>query len=98
DFPRQQYLYNYANARRHGCPFVLLVEGPSDVFAVVYASYPAVASLGADLSPEQADKLAALGKRVLVAYDNDEAGRAGSARACGLLRAKGVTAKECVPP
>jgi len=98
DFPKGRYLYNLANARRQAAPFVLLVEGCPDVFAAVYACYPAVASLGADLTPEQADKLAALGKRVLVAYDNDEAGRGGSARACGLLRARGVAVKECVVP
>jgi Toprim-like len=89
-FPRGSYLYGYAAAARSASPFVVLVEGAPDALRVMEAGYPAVASLGADLTEVQADKLAALNKQVLVAFDNDEAGREGAERAVTRLRGKKV--------
>ena len=78
DFPKKHYLYNYCNARKAYLPVVLLVEGPGDVFRAMEADSPAVALLGTDLSDWQAERLAALDKAIIVALDNDEAGRRAS--------------------
>lgn len=91
-FPKGACLYNYAAARRSSSPFVLLVEGAPDVFRATEADYPAVALLGTDLSATQVQKLAALKKTVVVALDNDEAGRAATVRVHHRLRRTGLDA------
>lgn len=73
-FPKGAYLYNYQTARQSPGSSVFLVEGPGDVFRLTEAGYTAVASMGTDLSPTQVEKLAALGKEVIVAFDNDPGG------------------------
>jgi hypothetical protein len=98
DFSKGEYLFNYACARASASPFVLLLEGPCDVFRATEAGVAAVAAFGSDLSPVQADKLAALHKNVVIAYDNDEAGRYGSARAADLLRDREVRTRQWSPP
>src|SRR5581483_7041628 len=57
DFPKGEYLYNYVSARASTSPFVLLLEGPCDVFRAAEAGVAAVAAFGSDLSPVQADKV-----------------------------------------
>src|SRR5262249_21506613 len=57
DFPRGSYLYNLAAARVSDGPFVLVVEGPGDVFRAAEAGFPAVALLGSGLTEIQAEKL-----------------------------------------
>jgi hypothetical protein len=98
NFPKGEYLYNYASARVSAAPFVLLLEGPCDVFRATEAGIAAVAAFGSDLSSVQADKLAALHKNVVIACDNDEAGKSGSARAANLLRERDVRTREWSPP
>ncbi len=46
----------------------------------------------------QAEKLALLHKNVIIAYDNDEAGRSGSTRAADLLREREVWNHVWSPP
>jgi Toprim-like len=98
DFPKGNYLLNYAAASASNSPFVLLVEGPGDVFRAMEAGVPAVAAFGSDLSSTQANKLAALNKRIVVALDNDKAGREGTKRAQNLLNQRRVIAGVCQPP
>lgn len=97
-FPKSSYLYNYHNALRSDAPYVLLVEGPGDVFRALEAGLAAVASLGNDLTKGQAKKLAALGKVVVVAFDNDPPGMQGTRKAEFSLVSHGV--RPCVwqPP
>jgi hypothetical protein len=97
-FPKDAYLYGYAAVRRLDSPFVLLVEGAGDVFRAAEAGVPAVACLGVGLSAAQAGKLAALGRAVLVAFDNDEAGRRGARDARDGLRGARVRARIWPPP
>jgi hypothetical protein len=84
-FVKSSYLYDYAAALRSDSPFVVLVEGAKEVWKLREARVPAVACLGSDLSTQQAQKLARLGKQVLIAFDNDKAGREGTKRAFGRL-------------
>jgi hypothetical protein len=85
-FPKGRYLYNYAAARASSSPFVVLVEGPGDVWKCNEAGIPAVACLGNDLTDSQAIKLGLLRRNVVVAFDNDDAGRQGATRAMVALR------------
>jgi hypothetical protein len=79
-FPKRTYLYNYAAALRTTDPRVFLVEGPPDVWRLAEAGYVGVALLGSILTEEQREKLAALGKHITVAMDDDEPGRAATER------------------
>jgi DNA primase len=97
-FPVGQFLYDYDAAYIDSRPFVVLVEGPTDLLRVVEAGYPVVASFSANLTAEQAVKLKAMRKKVLVCYDNDNAGRRGGALAVSLLAKNRVDAELRPPP
>ena len=70
---------------------ILLTEGPFDVAKALEAGFRnVVGSFGAALSKAQASKLAAMARelgadRIRIAYDRDEAGREGAAKAVGKL-------------
>lgn len=73
---------------------LVLVEGAMDVIAVREAGYDAVGSYGARLYQPQIELLQRLGvKQVLIAYDDDQAGRLGSYRARQGLGAAGILAR-----
>lgn len=75
-FPKATYLYNYHNVINSNPETpILLVEGPGDVWRAAEAGILAVACLGTWLSDEHLRKLA--GRPIVVAFDNDEAGRLG---------------------
>ncbi|QDU20596.1 toprim domain-containing protein [Urbifossiella limnaea] len=97
-FPKGDYLFNYAAAVRSVSPFVLLVEGVTDVLRAAEAGVVAVAGFGTDLSVPQALKLAVLNKPVVVAFDNDPAGTRAAASIVTLLRREGVSATVRHPP
>jgi hypothetical protein len=84
-FPSGSFLFGYAKAHRSDYPIVFLVEGPTDAVAVAQAGFPAVASMGSNLTVEQSELLMQLGKQVAIVYDSDNAGRRGSESACLLL-------------
>jgi DNA primase len=75
---------------------ILLTEGPFDVAKAVDAGLRnAVSSFGASLSKAQATKLADMAKqfgisRIIIAYDRDEAGQNGAAKAETLLKEAGL--------
>ena len=99
DFKKSEHLYNFRDAWNSSLPSVVLVEGPGCVWKLAEARVTAaVASLGADLSEHQANKLLLLGRRVLVAYDNDEAGRDGAQKALKVLHDKGHRADQLFVP
>lgn len=75
---------------------ILLTEGPFDLAKIVSAGLRnGVASLGATLSETQSEKLAAFAddfgiRRILIAYDRDDAGKAGADKAANLLTSLGL--------
>lgn len=84
-------LYNYAAARRDSRPRVFVVEGPGDVWRLEEAGATGVACLGNVVTDQQAQKLVALKKRVLVAFDNDVAGQTGALAAYDTLKKVGAS-------
>jgi hypothetical protein len=74
NFPKGEYLFNYAEALKSQAPFILLTEGAPDVLRAAEAGVVAVCGFGTDLTNVQAIKLSGLNKPVLVAFDNDDAG------------------------
>jgi len=93
-FSKSAFLYNYAAALRSDSRTVLLVEGVKEVWRAREAGILAVSCLGSDLSAEQAKKLAGLGKVVLLAFDNDRAGKEGRGRARDRLCGHGLFADQ----
>jgi hypothetical protein len=76
-FPKRSFLYNLDAARKSDSPIIFLVEGPPDVWRFSEARQIAVAVLGNYVLDGQLDKLRSLDKQIVVALDNDEAGREG---------------------
>jgi len=65
----------------------VLVEGSLDAVAVDEVGYPAIATLGSRISPEQALAIRKAGITTLVtAFDNDEAGYAATVEMPTTLR------------
>lgn len=85
-FPKHQVLYNLNRVVERGERTVILVESPFSVIkAEALGIHNAVASFGASPSPEQLAQLRRFDK-VLVWYDDDDAGYRGAALAIdGLL-------------
>ena len=79
-------------------PFVLLTEGPGDVFKAIDAGFGAVALLGTDISDVQIEKLAGLKKKILVAFDNDKASVENAVKVSLRLRSRGIEAEIRHPP
>jgi 5S rRNA maturation endonuclease (ribonuclease M5) len=76
-FPKRNFVYNLGNAKKSGSPNIFLVEGAPDVWRLTEAGHIAVAVLGSDVTDDQLAKLQSLRKTILVAFDNDKAGRSG---------------------
>jgi 5S rRNA maturation endonuclease (ribonuclease M5) len=98
NFPKSTYLFNYHNVLRSPSPNVLLVEGPGDAFKAIEAGLTVVALLGNELTEEQANKLVALGKEVIITLDNDEAGRRQTWVVYQCLRERGLRTRIWHPP
>ena len=60
--------------------YVVVCEGPTDAMSLQMQGVNATATLGCSLSPVQSRLLAGFQGRVIVGYDNDEAGKAGLKR------------------
>jgi len=70
---------------------LILCEGYMDVIALHAAGFEsAVATLGTALTEEQARVMARYTKKVIIAYDSDEAGRTASNRASAILASAGL--------
>lgn len=86
------WLHEDAAEQAKATGHILLTEGPFDLAMAIEAGVRnGVASFGANLSEAQADKLKALAsafgvERILIAYDRDDAGKNGAAKAAALLR------------
>ena len=78
------YALNYAKSTKKDC--LILCEGYMDVIAMHQAGFDnAVAGLGTALTPEQGRLLNTYTDRVVLCYDNDEAGRKATQRSMQVL-------------
>ena len=81
---RSLFALNLAKKSKKG--YILLAEGNIDVVSLHQAGFDsAVASLGTSLTPEQARLLSRYTSEVVIAYDNDTAGKKAAQRAITLL-------------
>ena len=86
------YALNYAKNTKDG--YFILCEGYMDVIAMHAAGFGmAVASLGTAFTSEQARVIKKYVDKVILSYDNDEAGQKAANRAIGILDAAGIEAK-----
>ena len=92
-FNKSRLLYNLHRSkdamRRYDR--AILVEGYFDAIAIDFAGVPGVvASMGTSLTTGQASLLRRFTKRVVIAYDSDNAGRAATLRAAPILLSAGL--------
>ena len=92
-FNKSRLLYNLHRSkdamRRHDR--AILVEGYFDAIAIDHAGIPGVvASMGTSLTSGQASLLRRFTRRVVIAYDGDDAGRNATLRAAPVLLAAGL--------
>ena len=81
---RNLFALNLAKKSKNG--YIILSEGNIDVVSLHQAGFDsAVASLGTSLTPEQARLISRYTGEVVIAYDNDEAGKKAAQRAIGIL-------------
>ena len=81
---RSLFALNLAKKSKNG--YILLSEGNIDVVSLHQAGFDsAVASLGTSLTPEQARLISRYTGEVVIAYDNDTAGKKAAQRAIGIL-------------
>ncbi len=92
-FNKSNLLYNLHRAKEkiRKLERAILVEGYFDCISLDHAGVPGViASMGTSLTPGQASLLRRYAKRVVIAYDGDEAGRNATLRAAPVLLAAGI--------
>lgn len=88
---KNRHLFGAHEAQNASGGILALVEGPLDVIAFWEVGITAVAPLGSWLTQEQVDLIYALWPdEICLAYDNDLAGRQGTAVAYELLRGSGL--------
>ncbi len=81
---RNLFALNLAKKTKSG--YIILAEGNIDVVSMHQAGFDsAVASLGTSLTPEQARLISRFTDQVIIAYDNDGAGKKATQRAIGIL-------------
>jgi DNA primase len=91
-FNKSRLLYNLHRSKdaMRRIDRAILVEGYFDAIAIDYAGVPGVvASMGTSLTSGQASLLRRYTRRVVIAYDGDNAGRAATLRAAPILLAAG---------
>ena len=72
---KSETLFGYRQARRHASRTVVLVESPLDAVYLSRIGVSAVASYGAFVSKVQISLLIGVADRIVLALDNDDAGR-----------------------
>lgn len=93
-FNKSRLLYNLHRSKdaMRKIDRAILVEGYFDAIAIDHAAVPGVvASMGTSLTSGQASLLRRYARRVVIAYDNDAAGRGAALRAAPILLAAGLT-------
>ena len=85
-FNKSRNLFALNLAKKSKSGYIILSEGNIDVVSMHQAGFDsAVASLGTSLTPEQARLLSRYTNQIIIAYDNDGAGKKASQRAIGIL-------------
>ena len=85
-FNKSRNLFALNLAKKSKSGYIILAEGNIDVVSLHQAGFDsAVASLGTSLTPEQARLLSRYTGEVIIAYDNDGAGKKAAQRAIGIL-------------
>ena len=85
-FSKSRNLFTLNLAKKSKSGHIILAEGNVDVVMMHQAGFDgAVASLGTSLTPEQARLISHYVNEVIIAYDNDGAGKKAAQRAIGLL-------------
>ncbi len=93
-FKKSRNLFALNFARKACAEQLILCEGYMDVIAVHMAGFPnAVATLGTALTPDQARIMAKYTKKVILAYDSDDAGVNAAKRAIPMLTEVGLEVK-----
>ncbi len=91
-FKKSKNLYALNFARQSCAERLILCEGYMDVIAMhANGITNAVATLGTAITPEQARLMSHYTKKVILAYDSDEAGQKATARALSLLEPVGLS-------
>jgi DNA primase len=92
-FNKSRLLYNLHRSKdqMRKLDRAILVEGYFDAIAIDHAGVPGVvASMGTSLTAGQASMLRRYTRRVVIAYDGDDAGRAATLRAAPVLLSSGL--------
>ncbi len=90
-FKKSKNLFSLNFAKTQIKENIILAEGYMDVIAINQAGFEnVVATLGTALTPEQSRIIAGYAKKVVVAYDSDEAGQKATHKAISLLGEVGV--------
>jgi DNA primase len=92
-FNKSRLLYNLHRSKdaMRRVDRAILVEGYFDAIAIDHAGVPGVvASMGTSLTTGQASLLRRFTRRVVIAYDGDDAGRNATLRAAPILLAAGL--------
>ena len=85
-FNKSRNLFALNLAKKSKSGYIILAEGNIDVVSMHQAGFDsAVASLGTSLTPEQARLISRYANEVIIAYDNDGAGKKAAQRAIGIL-------------
>jgi len=87
DFPKKSTLYNYDNVEdSHD---IIVVESAMTVAYLATLGYSAVATFGASVQQEQIrliKNLCSVGSKIILSFDNDEAGRGATKRVVNQLK------------
>ena len=93
-YVKGDHLYGLNIAKKSSSPRAIIVEGYMDCIAIHQKGIDyAVASLGTALTPKQAKLLKRYFSEVIVAFDNDSAGKEATLRSLDILKEAGLTVK-----
>ena len=93
-FKKKQLLFNFNKAKNTELDYFILMEGYMDVISVYQAGFKnAVASLGTAFGEDHSRLLKRFKDKVIISYDNDEAGREASKKAVKILKKDGINVK-----
>ncbi len=93
-YSKSNSLFAMNLAKKSKSGYILLVEGNIDVVSLHQAGFDsAVASLGTSLTAEQARLMARYTNQVVIAYDNDGAGKKAAQRAISILQPLDIKVK-----
>ena len=93
-YSKSNSLFALNLAKKSKSGYILLAEGNIDVVSLHQAGFDsAVASLGTSLTAEQARLMARYTNQVVIAYDNDNAGKKAAQRAISILQPLDIKVK-----